>query len=489
MIERIINFLACSKLKITMIAAFLLLLCCFLLMSACSLYSIAQIDEHVHSFTLGFYQNDYLARTSSFLHREGSHAGHEASLTRAYETFDQFLKVAPIKTRGGLEKTEQLSNAIKRIKADPSEENIAAFDELAMALRSLIVTHDVEGTNQSVAEAHQSEATMICVVLVVFFMTSVIFYRIVRNEFIAVTSDIKANIRAIARGNLTAGLNHRRQDINGIHQELDEMRGSLTRIASSIKTASSQVGHISGQIALGNEHLSARTESQASSLQQTSASMEQIKVTVAYNSDNAKQANILAAKANAVAKKGSDVMLDVISSMQKIEYSAKQIADINSVINGIASQTNILALNAAVEAARAGAQGRGFAIVASEVRNLARRSAEAAEEIGALIKDSVVSVNEGTLQVSQAGGAMKEIVASVGQVSSIMQAITSASDEQRQGINQVASALNQIDVVTQQNMTLVDESAAITHKMNLQAKKLADIVEIFTFDEASSSLK
>lgn len=485
MSKRIKEIIACNRLKITMIGAFVLLLSCFLVMSACSLYSISLINERVDGFALGFYQNDYLARTSSFLHHgETTKEKVDASLAKAYEAFDRFLTVAPVKTASGVEKTNQLKNAIDNIKRNPGAENIAAFDQLAMGFRGLILKYDVQGTKDSVADAYHSAASVIVGVLVVFLLASVIFYRMVRKEFIAVTSDIKANIRAIAQGNLTADRNQRRQDINGIHRELDEMRGSLTSIASSIKTASSRIENISGEIAHGNENLSARTESQASSLQQTAASMEQIKTTVGHNSDHARQANTLAAKANEVAQKGSDVMLEVINSMQKIEQSAKQIAEINSVINGIANQTNILALNAAVEAARAGSQGRGFAVVASEVRNLARRSAEAAEEIGSLIKGSVTSVNEGTLQVSQAGSAMKEIVSSVGQVSNIMKEITSASEEQSQGINQVASALNQMDIVTQQNTVLVEESSSITHEMNIQARKLADIVEIFSFDEA-----
>lgn len=478
-----------SKLKITVVGAFILLLSCFLLMSACSLYSTALINERVEGFTLGFYQHDYLAKTSSYLHGGGETKEEiAASFAKAWQAFDGFLTVAPVKTASGIQKTNELKAAIDKIKLEPSTENILAFDKLAMDFRGLILKYDVKGTKDSVDRAYHMAASIIVLIFFIFIISSIVFYRILRKEFLSVTSHIKENIRCISNGDLTGKLSHNREDINGIDLELAGMRGSLTSIASSIKSASTQIEEMAGEIAHGNQNLSARTEEQASSLQQTAASMEQIKTTVAHNTDNARHANTLAAKANEVAQTGSDVMSHVIVSMQKIEQSARHIAEINSVINGIANQTNILALNAAVEAARAGVQGRGFAVVASEVRNLARRSAEAADEIGSLIQGSVVNVNEGTLQVSQAGNAMKEIVSSIAQVSDIMKEITNASEEQSIGINQVASALNEMDIVTQQNTVLVEESSSITQEMNRQAKKLADTVAIFTFDEGSEAL-
>ena len=155
----------------------------------------------------------------------------------------------------------------------------------------------------------------------------------------------------------------------------------------------------SGEIAQGNHDLSSRTESQASALEETAASMEELSSTVKQNADNARQANQLAMQASTVAVKGGEVVGQVVQTMKGISDSSKKIADIISVIDGIAFQTNILALNAAVEAARAGEQGRGFAVVASEVRSLAGRSAEAAKEIKTLITTSVERVDQGTALV------------------------------------------------------------------------------------------
>lgn len=477
-----------NKLKVTLIAAFSMVFVCFSLISICSLYSTSLIDESVQGFTLGFYQNDYLARTSGFLHRGGSEPREvAASLKNAFQAFDGFLTVAPVKTASGVKKTNELKAAMENIRRSPSAQNIAAFDKLASDFRNLILQYDVKGTQSSVDRAYHQSAAIIIAIFVAFMAGSLLFYCVLRKEFFAVTNRIKRNIRAVAKGDLRGQSHGSEQDINGIHAELDGMRHALIHIASAIKEASLHMGHIAGDVAQGNQNLSARTEEQASALQQTAASMEQIKITVAHNSDNAREGNILAAKANEVALSGAEVMTSVIDSMQKIERSAKQIAEINSVINGIASQTNILALNAAVEAARAGAQGRGFAVVASEVRNLARRSAEAANEIGSLIQGAVVNVSEGTVQVSQAGKAMEEIVTAIGQVSGIMKEITEASEEQSTGIHQVATALNEMDTATQQNAVLVEASSSVTDEMHVQAKKLANVVDVFIFDAASAA--
>ena len=225
--------------------------------------------------------------------------------------------------------------------------------------------------------------------------------------------------------------------------------------------------------------MSQRTEQQSAALEKTAASMEQLSSTVKQNADNAKQANQLALCASTVAIKGGEVVGQVVQTMKGINDSSKKIADIISVIDGIAFQTNILALNAAVEAARAGEQGRGFAVVASEVRSLAGRSADAAKEIKSLINASVERVEQGTALVDQAGTTMTEVVSSIKRVTDIMGEISSASVEQSAGVAQVGEAITQMDQATQQSAALVEESAAAAESLKVQAQQLVQAVAVF----------
>ena len=260
---------------------------------------------------------------------------------------------------------------------------------------------------------------------------------------------------------------------------LKAMNESLVRIVGTVRSASDSIATGSAQIASGNADLSQRTEEQASALEETAASMEQLGSTVKQNADNAQQANQLAMGASTVAVRGGEMVSQVVETMKGINDSSKKIADIITVIDGIAFQTNILALNAAVEAARAGEQGRGFAVVASEVRNLAQRSAEAAKEIKSLITASVERVEQGTTLVDQTGATMEEIVTSIKRVTDIMGEINSASREQSTGVNQVGEAVGQMDQVTQQNAALVEESAAAAESLKQQAQQLVGAVAVF----------
>ena len=284
----------------------------------------------------------------------------------------------------------------------------------------------------------------------------------------------------VAAGNLSGRAEARGHDeLSQLLVVLDTMRQNLAGIVSQVRQSSDSIATGSAQIATGNADLSMRTEQQASALQETAASMEQLNSTVKQNADNARQANQLALGATAVAVKGGEVVGEVVSTMQAINASSKKIADIISVIDGIAFQTNILALNAAVEAARAGEQGRGFAVVAAEVRNLASRSADAAREIKSLIASSVQRVEQGTALVDRAGSTMTEVVSAIQRVTDIMAEISAASHEQSAGVSQVGEAVTQMDQATQQNAALVEQSAAAADSLKQQAVQLVQAVAVF----------
>src|SRR5439155_19135741 len=269
-------------------------------------------------------------------------------------------------------------------------------------------------------------------------------------------------------------------------QTLSAMQASLRQIVGQVRASTDSISTASAEIATGNQDLSARTEQTASNLQQAASSMEQLTGTVKQSADSARQADRLASSAAEVAARGGQVVSQVVSTMNDINASSKKIADIIGVIDGIAFQTNILALNAAVEAARAGEQGRGFAVVAGEVRNLAQRSAEAAKEIKALIGASVDKVDSGSRLVADAGKTMQEIVSSVQRVADIIGEITAASSEQSDGIGQVNQSVVQLDQMTQQNASLVEESAAAAESLKEQALRLAQVVGAFRLERSAN---
>ncbi|MBA0186116.1 methyl-accepting chemotaxis protein [Pectobacterium versatile] len=284
----------------------------------------------------------------------------------------------------------------------------------------------------------------------------------------------------IATGDLTMSINTTRKDELGqLMSAMSKMNDNLHNMIDDIRVGVSQISNASSEIVAGNTDLSSRTEQQAAAVEQTAASMEQLTATVKQNADNAHHANKLAISASQTAKQGGEQVNNVVQTMTAIESSSKRIAEITSVINSIAFQTNILALNAAVEAARAGEQGRGFAVVASEVRSLAQRSSQAAKEIEGLISESVTQVSRGATLVGNAGKTMNDIVISITQVHDIMGEIATASDEQSRGISQVSQAIVEMDSTTQQNAALVQQSSAAADSLEEQARLLKQAVSVF----------
>ena len=306
----------------------------------------------------------------------------------------------------------------------------------------------------------------------------------------SITGPIRAAVRVaetVSAGDLTSDIVAGSRDETGqLMTALKTMNDNLVDIVGQVRSGTDTISAASSEIADGNMDLSLRTEEQASSLEETASSMEELTSTVKFNAENARQANQLAISASQVASKGGAVVSEVVATMGSINESSRKIVDIISVIDGIAFQTNILALNAAVEAARAGEQGRGFAVVASEVRNLAQRSAAAAKEIKTLIGDSVDKVEAGSRLVDEAGKTMAEVVASIARVTSIMNDITTASDEQRDGIEQVNRAITQMDTVTQQNAALVEQAAAAAASMQAQSARLSEVVGVFTLNRLAA---
>lgn len=355
---------------------------------------------------------------------------------------------------------------------DAIEENIdiqqkANADEYAAALSS-----------------YESARNTLIAAAVVSVLISFAFAWTITRSITKPLNDAIEAAEGVAEGDLTVSLAAVGRDESArLVGTLIAMQQKLSGIVSGVRENAGSLATASEQIAQGNQDLSSRTEQQASALEQTAASMEQLSATVQSNAEYAKEANQLAIDASAVAAHGGEVVARVVDTMKGINESSRQIADIISVIDGIAFQTNILALNAAVEAARAGDQGRGFAVVATEVRSLAGRSAQAAKEIKSLIGASVDRVEQGTLLVDQAGATMTEVVSSIKKVTVLMGDISAASREQSQGVSEVGEAIQQMDQVTQQNAAMVEEMAAAAASLNAQAQELVATVSVFTLSD------
>ena len=334
----------------------------------------------------------------------------------------------------------------------------------------------VEDSNSSFSQAIWVLIGVLIAVLVVI----VAVWLNIKQTLISPLNRLIDNIRHIASGDLV-----KRIEVQGTNEmgeladSLRHMQGELVRTVGDVRNGANAIYSGASEIAMGNNDLSSRTEEQAAALEETAASMEQLTATVKLNAESARQASQLADVASTTASRGGSLVEEVVTTMSGISESSKKIAEITNVINSIAFQTNILALNAAVEAARAGEQGRGFAVVAGEVRNLASRSANAAKEIEGLITDSVSRVEQGAQLVSDTGTTMDAILRDVTEVTTIMKQIASASEEQSKGISQVGIAITQMDGVTQQNASLVEEVSAAAAALERQTEDLQRSVQKF----------
>ena len=375
------------------------------------------------------------------------------------------------------------------VPAGESIENTALWQRLKVADTQSIktgfaVTDSLSRIASQLDEKNQDVINRSVAEIVVIGICAVLLGMLIA---VSVTRLIARSIRGnlelaqrIAQGDLSVVVGQvRRDELGMLTHAMMEMTQKLCGLMVDIRDSAHQVATASSAIADGNRHLSSRTDQQAAAMVETAASMEELTATVTNNADNARHAGQLARQASGNANRGGEIIKQVVTTMSDITGSSRKIADITSVINSIAFQTNILALNAAVEAARAGEQGRGFAVVASEVRNLAQRSSQAAREIEALIAESVTRVDEGSVLVEKAGSAMHDIVTSIGAVDRIMNDISVASDEQSRGIAQIGDAVTDMDRTIQENAAMVSDSTSAALALEAQVARLASLIAVF----------
>ncbi len=390
------------------------------------------------------------------------------------------------------EKYAKALEAFKTSDFSPSEGDKAASGadrKIGQLLRDMQdrISKDAAAVSASTSASAQRNAMLsIAVMLVIAVLGMVGSLWLVRGILAQLGADpsvAAALAQKVASGDLLVPIQLKGGDTLSLMAQLGSMQASLYKVVSHVRSSSEAVLSASAEISSNNNSVSARTEKQASALEETAASMEELGSTVRQNSDTTRRANALAENASTIAAKGGAVVAQVVDTMKGINESSRKIADIISVIDGIAFQTNILALNAAVEAARAGEQGRGFAVVASEVRSLAGRSADAAKEIKSLINASVERVAHGSALVDQAGATMTEVVESIRLVTDLMAEISTASREQAAGVSQIGEAVTQMDKNTQQNSAMVEEMAAAALGLKSLAQELVQAVSVFNLGE------
>ncbi|WP_244612987.1 methyl-accepting chemotaxis protein [Modicisalibacter radicis] len=369
------------------------------------------------------------------------------------------------------------------------DETGPAFSDWLVAINEFIDLQESMNITETAAARELTSGFEIFMILLsavaiaIGLLVAALLTRWLLRQLGAEPGEVRAFAEAIGQGKLSTRVDLRQGDRHSIMASLVTMAGQLQATVSNVRASANSVATGSEQIAEGNNELATRTEQQASALTETASSMEQLGSTVQQNAENSRLANEQASNASRIAEQGGEVMTQVVETMGDLNRSSKEIAEIITVIDSIAFQTNILALNASVEAARAGEHGRGFAVVASEVRQLAQRSAEAAKEINELITGNLSRAEEGSQLVARAGETTSEVVASIQRVTHLMGEISSASSEQSEGVTQVSHAVTQMDQDTQQNALLVGSSATIANDLRERARHLLDAMATFELAE------
>ena len=429
----------------------------------------ADVDQHAQQFRSALQQLDLLELDP----------GIHQSIQQVRPALDQYLDHATAVVALAL--TDRVAAAARMEGFGASFRQV----EKEMAELSERIASRSRATQAESARAGELAQTAICGAVVLSALVLLALSAGISRNIVSRMRRAVHIAETVAKGDLGSRIEVQGNDETAqLLRALARMNGSLVHLVGTVRQASENIASGTTQIATGNQDLSQRTEEQASNLQQTAASMEQISATVRANAGTTREASEMAATASRSAALSGEAVQKLVSTIGGITEASRRITDIIGVIDGIAFQTNILALNAAVEAARAGEQGRGFAVVAAEVRVLAQRSAAAAREIKDLIHASVEQVSAGEREAQHAGASMEEVVRNVARMTSLLEEISSSTDEQTKGISEVSQAVTQIDQVTQSNASLVEEAAAAAESLNRQAARLVEAVSLFRIQRA-----